>query len=97
MSDSLHIPGTIEIARKWHALAERRRAHFADLYDSGRWRKYYREQSFLTQMRETVRMADAWDRVARVNGTTPGKPAANGVSHPPPASLSFDRIAIPRY
>ena len=28
-------------------------------------------------------MADAWDRVARVNGTNLGKPATNGVSHPP--------------
>jgi uncharacterized repeat protein (TIGR03809 family) len=83
MSDSLQIPGTTELARKWHALVERRRAHFADLYDSGRWRKYYREQSFLSQMRETARMADAWDRVARVNGTMAAKPVANGVSHPP--------------
>ena len=64
-------------------MAERRRAHFADLYDSGRWRKYYREQSFLSQMRETARMADAWDRVARVNGTMQVKPVTNGVSHPP--------------
>jgi uncharacterized repeat protein (TIGR03809 family) len=83
MSDSLQIPGTAEIAKRWHALAERRRDHFADLYDTGRWRKYYREQSFLTQMRETALMADAWDRVARVNGTMLAKPAANGVSHPP--------------
>jgi uncharacterized repeat protein (TIGR03809 family) len=83
MSDSLQIPGTPELARKWHALAERRRAHFADLYDSGRWRKYYREQSFLSQMRETARMADAWDRVARVNATMSAKPVTNGVSHPP--------------
>jgi uncharacterized repeat protein (TIGR03809 family) len=89
MSDSLQIPGTIEIAKKWHALAERRRAHFADLYDSGRWRKYYREQSFLSQMRETARMADAWDRVARVNGTSPVKPATNGVSHPPLRPAAF--------
>jgi uncharacterized repeat protein (TIGR03809 family) len=89
MSESLHIPGTAEIAKRWHALAERRRVHFADLYDSGRWRKYYREQNFLSQMRETARMADAWDRVARVNGTMPAKPAANGVSHPPLRAQAF--------
>jgi hypothetical protein len=30
------------IARKWLALAERRRAHLIELRDSGRWKRYYR-------------------------------------------------------
>ena len=71
MDNKLRIRGTEDIARRWHALAERRREHFADLYNSGRWRKYYREQNFLTQMRETTRMADAWDKVVRSNGSAP--------------------------
>ena len=29
------------IARKWLALAERRRAHLIELRDSGRWQRYY--------------------------------------------------------
>jgi hypothetical protein len=29
------------IARKWLALAERRRAHLIELRDSGRWQLYY--------------------------------------------------------
>jgi len=57
-----------EIARKWHALAERRREHFTRLHDSGRWRKYYREHNFFAQMRETARMTDAWNKVVRVDG-----------------------------
>ena len=56
--------GSADVARRWHALAERRRAHFADLYQSGRWRKYYREHDFLAQMRETSLMAEAWHKVA---------------------------------
>jgi uncharacterized repeat protein (TIGR03809 family) len=70
MDDKLRIRGADDIVRQWRALAERRRAHFADLYDSGRWRKYYREQSFMAQMRETARMSEAWDRLARA-GTAP--------------------------
>jgi len=46
MGDKLQIRGTEDIARKWHALAERRREHFTDLHNSGRWRKYYREHNF---------------------------------------------------
>ena len=65
------IRGSEEIARRWQALAERRREHFADLYASGRWRKYYREHNFLSQMHETARMTDAWSRVALEAGPAP--------------------------
>jgi uncharacterized repeat protein (TIGR03809 family) len=67
MDDKLKIRDTDDLARKWRALADRRREHFADLYQSGRWRKYYREQTFLAQMRDTARMTDAWERVAPAN------------------------------
>jgi uncharacterized repeat protein (TIGR03809 family) len=53
-----------EITRKWHALAERRRAHFIELYDSGRWKRYYSEGDFVAQMRETVKLADTWARLS---------------------------------
>jgi uncharacterized repeat protein (TIGR03809 family) len=63
MDRKLQLRGSEDVARRWHALAERRRAHFADLHRSGRWRKYYREHDFLAQMRETSVMADAWRKV----------------------------------
>ena len=71
MDGKLQLHGSEDVARRWHALAERRRAHFADLHRSGRWRKYYREHSFLTQMRETTRMADAWHKVAYASARRP--------------------------
>ena len=48
------------VARRWDALARRRRAYLAELYDSGRWRRYYSEEAFLTQMREAVREVEGW-------------------------------------
>ena len=69
MRQKTQLWGTEDIARRWHALAERRREHFADLHHSGRWRKYYREHNFQRQMHETARMTDAWSRV--VHGTAP--------------------------
>ena len=36
-----------QVAQKWRDLAERRRDHFAELYDSGRWRHYYSEDEFI--------------------------------------------------
>ena len=47
-------------ARKWHALAERRRNHLAELYETGQWKRYYNEETLLTQMREAVREVERW-------------------------------------
>jgi len=47
-------------ARKWHALAERRRNHLAELYQSGAWQRYFTEDTLRSQMREAVREVDHW-------------------------------------
>jgi uncharacterized repeat protein (TIGR03809 family) len=54
---------SIENTRKWHALAERRRAYFVELYRSGRWRRYYAEDAFLAHMREVMRSVEQWAQV----------------------------------
>jgi uncharacterized repeat protein (TIGR03809 family) len=51
-------------ARKWRALAERRRAHFVELYHSGRWKRYYSEEQFLLRLREAVRVSERWAEIA---------------------------------
>ena len=53
-----------DVARKWRDLAERRRAHFVDLYRSGRWKHYYTEEQFLARMREVIHAAETWTRLA---------------------------------
>jgi len=58
-------PGPYDsIARKWLALAERRRAHVAELRDSGRWKHYYTADGLVEAMRVAVRGRDAWVKVA---------------------------------
>jgi uncharacterized repeat protein (TIGR03809 family) len=52
------------VAQKWRALAESRRAHFVDLYDSGRWKRYYSEEEFLRRMREAIRLTERWADIA---------------------------------
>jgi uncharacterized repeat protein (TIGR03809 family) len=52
------------VAQKWRALAERRRAHFLELYDSGRWKYYYNETEFLYRLREAIRLSDRWAEIA---------------------------------
>jgi uncharacterized repeat protein (TIGR03809 family) len=53
-----------EVALKWRALAERRRAHFIELYDSGRWKLYFTEEQFIARMREAVRGSERWAEIA---------------------------------
>ena len=52
------------IAQKWRAFAERRRAYLVELYDSGRWKRYYSEEQFLYRMREAIQLTERWAEVA---------------------------------
>ncbi|MEA2928892.1 MAG: hypothetical protein QOG38_1320 [Hyphomicrobiales bacterium] len=54
---------SIENTRKWHALAERRRAYFVELYRSGRWRRYYGEDAFLAHLRNVKADVEHWAKV----------------------------------
>lgn len=51
-------------ALKWRALAERRQAHFVELYKSGRYRHYYTDEEFIVRMRETVAAVHRWAAIA---------------------------------
>ncbi len=54
-----------DLSQRWHALAERRLAHFTELHRSGRWRLYYpTEQQFAARMLEVIRAAKVWSELA---------------------------------
>jgi uncharacterized repeat protein (TIGR03809 family) len=54
----------MNVAQKWRDLAERRRDHYAALYDSGRWKRYSSEAELLERMREVVALAETWAEIA---------------------------------
>jgi uncharacterized repeat protein (TIGR03809 family) len=54
------------IARRWLALVERREQHFADLSQSGRWRRYYTQTEFLNEMRKVLQVRNQWAALAGV-------------------------------
>jgi uncharacterized repeat protein (TIGR03809 family) len=53
-----------EITRKGRELAERRRAHLVELYDTGRWKHYYTREQFIIRMREAIALVETWDGLA---------------------------------
>jgi hypothetical protein len=52
------------IALKWRSLAERRRDHHIELDQSGRFKHYYSEADFLTEMRKSAVLAERWIEIA---------------------------------
>jgi uncharacterized repeat protein (TIGR03809 family) len=66
-----------EIAQKWRDLVEKRRDHYAELYQSGRWRTYFVEEDFVRQTRVVAGLIDRWAKLAPRPGddvTRPTKP-----------------------
>jgi uncharacterized repeat protein (TIGR03809 family) len=55
---------SVELTQRWRELAEKRRAHLIELYDSGRWKHYYTEEQLVARMREAINLRDAWDRLS---------------------------------
>jgi uncharacterized repeat protein (TIGR03809 family) len=53
------------VARSWLALAERRKAHLIELFETGRWTHYFTEAELLAELR-AVKLAG--DRFASVAG-----------------------------
>jgi uncharacterized repeat protein (TIGR03809 family) len=64
MSEQIPRCMSVEITRRWRDLAEKRRAHFVELYDSGRWKHYYTEEQLIARMREAIHIAETWQRLA---------------------------------
>lgn len=60
-----------QIARRWRDLADRRRSHFVELYESGRWKLYYTEADFVLRMREVVQAAEQWEKLASAQAVKP--------------------------
>jgi uncharacterized repeat protein (TIGR03809 family) len=83
---SARLTGLVDVAHKWRALAERRRAHFVELYHSGRWRHYYSEERFLLyRMREAIRLSERWAKIAPPPEGAPAEAA--------PSAEPLDRTA----
>jgi hypothetical protein len=51
---------TEEIARKWLALAQRRLDHLEELHRTGRYQKFFTEQSLLAIKKATEQTAREW-------------------------------------
>jgi uncharacterized repeat protein (TIGR03809 family) len=53
-----------EIIERWCVLAEQRLEHLTELFESGRWRRYHSERSFLENIQQAKTAVEAWRKLA---------------------------------
>jgi uncharacterized repeat protein (TIGR03809 family) len=68
MTQQLDVAWNRAVSARWCALAEKRLEHLTELFESGRWRRYYSEHSFLENIQEAKFAVKNW-RVLSLGGT----------------------------
>jgi hypothetical protein len=53
-----------DLLARWCTLAEQRLQHLTDLFESGRWRRYYGERAFLENIKEAKKAVETWRALA---------------------------------
>ena len=60
MTHQLDVAGSRDIVARWCALAEQRLGYLAELFETGRWRRFHNELAFLENIREAKAAVEAW-------------------------------------
>jgi uncharacterized repeat protein (TIGR03809 family) len=61
-----------ELAARWCNLAEKRVEYLTDLFETGRWRRFYSERAFLEDIGEAKAAVETW-RALVTGAASPGK------------------------
>ena len=70
-----------DVLDRWRLLAEQRLQHLTELFESGRWRRYHSERTFLENIKEAKRAVETWRDLA-----APKPAAPRPVRRYPPAA-----------
>jgi hypothetical protein len=62
-----------DVLGRWRMLAEQRLQHLTELFESGRWRRYHSEQTFLENIKEAKAAVETW-RGLSAPGAVPQRP-----------------------
>jgi uncharacterized repeat protein (TIGR03809 family) len=60
MASQLDVARGREIVARWCKLAEQRLDYLTELFETGRWRRFYSEGTFLENVREAKAAVEAW-------------------------------------
>jgi uncharacterized repeat protein (TIGR03809 family) len=65
MINRIDVAGGIDIIMRWRALAEQRLEYLTDLFETGRWRRFYSEPAFLENIKEAKTAVETWRNLSR--------------------------------
>ena len=54
------VAGGHDVAARWCALAEQRLEYLTEMFESGRWRRFYSERALLENIKEAKRAVETW-------------------------------------
>jgi hypothetical protein len=69
MTSQLDVTRGREIVARWCNLAEQRLDYLTELFETGRWRRFYSEHAFLENVREAKTAVEAWRDLATREGS----------------------------
>jgi uncharacterized repeat protein (TIGR03809 family) len=72
MSDPISYGIPPVLIKRGLALAERRRDYYADIYRSGRWRRYFSERELVKHTREAVELVETWTNFSAARDSVVG-------------------------
>jgi uncharacterized repeat protein (TIGR03809 family) len=61
-----------DVLRRWRMLAEQRLEYLTQLFESGRWRRYYGEIAFLENIREAKVAVETWRGLSTTRAAADG-------------------------
>ena len=74
MASQLDVAQGREIVARWCNLAEKRLEYLTELFDSGRWRRFYSEQAFIENIREAKNAVETWRVLMSREATRDNRP-----------------------
>src|SRR4051812_3902611 len=111
MTHRLDVAGGRDIVARWCDLAEQRLEHLTELFETGRWRRYHSELSFLENIQEAKSAVETWRSLATreaaldncaidiswLNGSKPVPPRRNPLSgyYVPPPPRRAEVRSVP--
>jgi uncharacterized repeat protein (TIGR03809 family) len=87
-----------EVIARWCALAEQRLNYLTDMFESGRWRRYYTEAAFLENIREAKFAVETWRGLSTphlAQGVAPIEPTPDLAQGVAAVELALSESAVP--
>ena len=90
MTDGFDVAHDPAVAARWCTLAEQRLEYLTELFNSGRWRRYYSHAAFLENIKEAKAMVAHWRALSTPGFPEPRAPILIPELKPVPATDTVD-------